>query len=315
MSFVQYKRIWYFIFKLSVVSGAGYYVYRQAFVNPDIAFPVFLKMLQEHVFRSYYTIPVILAFTFFNWFFEILKWKTLANTVFPVSFSEAVRQSLGSHTLSLLTPFKSGEYFGKAVFYPGKIRKKILFLNFIGNAAQLFITLVFGVAGIYFLATHYRVKIHLYKIRRWAAWIGFFLIAVLGGGIRYGQKEPFYAGAFRFYQKTVRKVSLKIVFYAWVRYILFSHQFYFLLLVFGVKIPYDTALMLLFSMYVLATFVPAIHLFDFVIKGSVALYLFSFEAVPPVIIFAISLLMWLLNFVLPAIIGSYYVLIFKKEKT
>ena len=47
------------------------------------------------------------------------------------------------------------------------------------------------------------------------------------------------------------------------------------------------------------------------LKGTVAIWIFSFYNVQPIIILSITSIMWLLNFVLPAIIGSYFVLTFK----
>jgi hypothetical protein len=48
-----------------------------------------------------------------------------------------------------------------------------------------------------------------------------------------------------------------------------------------------------------------------IIRGSVAVYLFSFVDVNELTILAVVTIMWLLNFVLPSIFGSYYVLNFR----
>jgi hypothetical protein len=47
-----------------------------------------------------------------------------------------------------------------------------------------------------------------------------------------------------------------------------------------------------------------------VVKGSVALYLFSFADINNITILSVTTLMWLLNFVIPSIFGSYFVLNF-----
>lgn len=54
---------------------------------------------------------------------------------------------------------------------------------------------------------------------------------------------------------------------------------------------------------------------DFVIKGSVGVFLFGLFQVNPMLILCITLLMWILNFAVPSLVGSYFVLTFKPLKT
>ena len=70
-------------------------------------------------------------------------------------------------------------------------------------------------------------------------------------------------------------------------------------------------MILISSMYLLASVIPSISVFDVVIKGSIAVYLFGFVNFNAFSVLTIITLMWLLNFVIPSILGSYYVLNFK----
>ncbi|HLT54285.1 MAG TPA: hypothetical protein VKZ97_10350, partial [Flavobacteriaceae bacterium] len=56
-----------------------------------------------------------------------------------------------------------------------------------------------------------------------------------------------------------------------------------------------------------------LFIFDVVVKGSVAVYLFDFAGVNELVILSTTTLMWLLNFVLPSVFGSYFVLNFNLE--
>jgi hypothetical protein len=67
-------------------------------------------------------------------------------------------------------------------------------------------------------------------------------------------------------------------------------------------------------MYILASIVPTISIFDVVVKGSIAMFLFSYLDVNEFIVLSTTTLMWLLNFVIPSIFGSYFVLNFKLPK-
>jgi len=68
-------------------------------------------------------------------------------------------------------------------------------------------------------------------------------------------------------------------------------------------------------MYLLVSIIPSIFIFDVIIKGSVAVYLFSFVGANELTILVIVTIMWLLNFVMPSIFGSYHVLNFSWYKS
>jgi hypothetical protein len=77
---------------------------------------------------------------------------------------------------------------------------------------------------------------------------------------------------------------------------------------------YINAITAIASMYLITSIMPSIFIFDVLIKGSVAVYLFAFIGVSEITILTIITTMWLLNFVLPSVVGSYYVLSFKLPK-
>ena len=60
--------------------------------------------------------------------------------------------------------------------------------------------------------------------------------------------------------------------------------------------------------------IPTIFLLDVVVKGSVALFLFGIVGVNSLTVLNIIMLMWILNFVIPSIIGSAFVLSFDYKK-
>jgi hypothetical protein len=108
-----------------------------------------------------------------------------------------------------------------------------------------------------------------------------------------------------------KSIHQKNIFLGICRYIVFSHQYYFLFLAFDVDLPYLTLLATITSVYFLASSLPTFQFLDFAVKGSVAVYFFGILGVNEWIVIFISTLMWFLNVVLPVAIGSYYVLNFK----
>jgi len=64
-------------------------------------------------------------------------------------------------------------------------------------------------------------------------------------------------------------------------------------------------------MYFLVSTVPTIFIFDVVVRGGVAVWLFSFAGISDLMVLSTVLVMWILNFVLPSIIGSYFVIAYQ----
>jgi hypothetical protein len=117
-----------------------------------------------------------------------------------------------------------------------------------------------------------------------------------------------------FIQQLKTSVKLRVLGYAVLRYIAFSSLFYLVLLFFGGTLTYWSAIPLITSMYLLASVVPGFFIFDIAIKGGVSLWLFSFTDTGELTVLCTILLMWFLNFGIPAIWGSFYVARFKPVK-
>lgn len=307
----QYRRIWFSLIKLSIVFGAGFYIYKQVFVVSEIDSKVFLFQVDNFLLKNWQSVLLLISLSVINWVLEIWKWKVLVTHIRPITFFEAAKQSLSSHTVSLITPLKMGEYGGKVLYFPKQFRKRILLLIFIGNAAQLMATLLFGILGLVFFLKTYDVTFNVYKLRRIGYLIAFLIVMLFAGTKLGNSKSGYYQKALLFLRKMHWSIKGKTLILSFIRYLIFSHQFYLLLIIFGIETPYDIAILLIFTMYFLATLLPVFSLFDFVIKGSIAIYLFSFVGASDVKIITISMLMWLLNFVIPALVGSYFVFSFK----
>jgi hypothetical protein len=99
------------------------------------------------------------------------------------------------------------------------------------------------------------------------------------------------------------------------RYLVFSSQFYLLLILLEVRIPYLNALVLIALIYFIMAIIPTIALTELGIRGSVALYVFGlyFGQLFPtteaysVGIFAASTLLWMINLGIPAVVGTIFV--------
>ena len=297
------KQFGVFIIKLLIVTAAFYFIYDQLANNDKLDWTKFQNLVVEKT--TILGFAFILSFSFANRFLEILKWQNLVSFLKPISIGESAKQVLGALTAGIFTPNGLGEYAGKALYFEYIHTKKIIFLNLICNGVQMILTIFFGVIG-------------LFIIGYWKWSLVLIGICILLFGISFLTKSIKVKGYS--IEKLIEKINeipkrvlQKNNILALCRYLVFSHQYYFLFLAFDVDLPYVTMMASIAAVYFLASSLPSFQFLDFAVKGSVAVFFFGKLEVNEWIVIFISTLMWFLNVVLPVVIGSYYVLKFKPK--
>jgi hypothetical protein len=305
------KQFFSLIIKLSIVIGCGYFIYLKLIENEQLKFAVFYQNLIENNVFTLKNSVILLLFTFLNWFFEISKWHSLISSISNYSLKKASIQSFASLTTSLITPNRIGEYGAKALYFEKNKRNKILGLNLVGHFYQMIMTLIFGVIGFSYFVFQHKIKIDFQQVII-VLLIGIFAMTALFFVVKYFNFSKSYFEKTRTFIKEISlNLNIKVGLFSFLRFVIFSHQFYFLLLIFKIDISYFDAISAITSVYLIASIIPMLSLFDVVLKGTVAIWIFSFFYTEPLTILSITSIMWVLNFVFPAIIGSYFVLTFK----
>lgn len=309
----KYKRFIFLPLKLAIVIGAFYFIFQQLSNNELLS----VSQLKQQFFvlfsKNIWLILLLLFFTDANWLLEIFKWKTLASNEKEITFFEAYEQCFASLTASLITPNRIGEYGAKAIYFEKKHRKKVMVLNLIGNLSQLAVTVFFGIFGMFFLNFYFEVEMFSFNAPRFFLILSILLLLFLIGKYL-GITKRLTALTFKIlnYSKELPlKIKIKTLAYSLFRYLVFSHQFNFLLRIFNVEADYFMLMSLIFSTYFIASIIPGLAIFDWVIKGSVAVVVFGLIDANPLTVVTITTFMWLLNFAVPALLGSIFVLNFK----
>ncbi len=299
--------------KIAILCGASFYIYSRLTNNGQLDLSTFISRLERSDLFQATSILLVLGLTILNWLLEILKWQQLVRTTKAISYGASAQQSLAALTASLITPNRVGEYGAKAVYYAPNHRRKVLFLNFWGNMTQMGVTLVLGAVGCFYFFSWYAVEVDWFRIFRLG--ILFFAFALLI--VFAGRKASFQIKGFSI--KSIRNFILKIglnthlvaISLSVLRYATFSFQYYYLLSLFGLDLGYIEAMVGISSMYILASIIPTLTLFDVIIKGTAGVWVFGYLGVDELTVLSTTTSMWLLNFVLPSIFGGYYVLNFR----
>lgn len=195
--------------------------------------------------------------------------------------------------MAIITPFRAGEYGVKAVYFPKFMRSAIIKQNGLGHFMQLAVTGFFGVIGCISIALSQYPDKAILIIFSVMLLMAFIILIV---------------------RKLIKRFKLDVILITQVlklsilRYLVFAHQFYFILLIFNIQIGYVLGMSVISATYLIASVIPILNLFDAALKGSIAITLFSLFGVSAMPIFCATLLMWMLNFVFPAGVGSIYFL-------
>lgn len=303
------------VLKILVVLAAVSFIWYKVTRDEAMDFDRFVEILYDYRIFSFTNIAVLIILTILNWYFEILKWQNLSSHVRENSFKAATRESLASFTAAIFTPSRIGEYGAKCLYYTRAAWRKIIFLNFLGNTAQLFATYFFGIAGLLFLITSLEMALPVFNIILVSGLLfAPFIIYVAMKKFRIRIKGYSVKRLEESFHNVSEEIRLKTLIYASIRFLIFTHQFYFLLVQFQVEVSYPLLISAVFSTYILASIIPTMIIFDAFIKGGFAVWIFGLLQVPQIIILTIVLTVWILNFGLPGLAGSYYVLRYKKAK-
>lgn len=301
------KKIFLATMKLIIVVASFYFIYYKLKHNQTITVSVFKKSYTKSNLFLSSSLFSLFSLTVLNWFLEIKKWQQLTLSFNAIPFKKAIEQTLGAYTVSLFTPNRIGEYGAKTLYFTKDKKKEAIVANLIGNSSQMITTFGFGLLGLFFYTKKHLPPINFLNLNR----THLILLTVICFLLIIFYKQTFIEELFKLVKNTPKSTYHTTLLLSASRYLVFSFQFYFLLILFHVKIEYSVAMMAISVMYLFSSVIPSLAILDIAIKGSVSVYVFSQLGVPEIPILNTVTSIWILNSALPAIIGSYYVFKFK----
>ncbi|XLS29710.1 hypothetical protein ACJD0Z_02555 [Flavobacteriaceae bacterium M23B6Z8] len=252
---------------------------------------------------------LIALFSAANWGIEFIKWKDIITTVTTISYKKASSQSLIAFALGTFTPNKIGEYGIRPMFFTKTLRKKVALLTGIHHFTQLLVTVLFGSIGFLILLARFpQLQQYTFAIIAILFLPAFIFIFCYTGEKKSWFSIPYFTRTLEFLAYVKKKAHFKSFVFSMLRYLIFSHQFIFLLAVFGSPLTYIDTFTAITVIYLLSTLLPAISFFDIVVKGSAAVFVFAFFGIEERIIIQVIAVMWTFNYLIPMLAGSILIL-------
>lgn len=291
---------------------------------------IFIKLKQSNNFLFLNSLSAVLKntnFLFFicaslllvivNWFIEAIKWKVVLKNIENLTVFQSLKSVFSGVAIGFITPNRIGEFAGKILFVKQENRVNATYLNSITSATQLFITLAFGIVSISLFQTdllHYFSETFVHIIQ---------LITLLG--LVFLTLFLFYND---FFFKNISKIKLlqhlnisytkpngidnyvvlTILLYSLLRYLTFILQYYLLFYLFDLNCNFSLFIYLTAFYFLLITAIPTFFITEVGVRGSAALFVYSFVFSNSELILSAAFSVWLLNLAIPAIIGVFFVI-------
>ena len=319
------------VFRLFIVAFSLGFLYWKLIANGNIAGLYAQLSSFGNNINFFYGIAWISLFMFINWSLETLKWQSLIRQVEQVKFFKAFYAVLAGVTVSIFTPNRTGEFIGRVFTLKADEPGKAVMLTIVGSLSQLLITILSGTiafaisfrkflpSGIHIPTWAYMGMVTGIIILDGCLLLGFFNVRIISNTVN--RIIPARYRHIHGYLNVVsglnrRQLSL-ILSLSFLRYLVFSFQFYLILRIFGLNISLNDIIFIIPVIYLILAVTPTIALSEIGIRGSVSLVIIGTylsgirgtllnETESLAIVLAAGVL-WIINLAVPAILGIPFV--------
>jgi len=304
-----------FLLKIGIVALAmGFVIAKVNDQDGLFEFRSLMQRMDPAVVR--WTLAAVLLLMFANWALETVKWKYLSHRVERIGWWKAVKSVFCGLTWAIFTPNRIGEYGGRVMLLRPRNRASGAVAMGVGLFAQLVLTSVFGAVGVaWFVSEHLPVSAAV-QLAVWAlgaiyglAFIVLYFnvrwLDVVVGKFRFWAKiKPFFAVLETFTPKELSHVLLLSL----GRFAIFTSQYIVLMLVILPELPKVDMVLMVFILFFVQSAVPSLDILDFSVRSFVAGNLYAYVTTQEIAVMAIVSCIWFANLILPAVIGSFFVM-------
>jgi hypothetical protein len=246
---------------------------------------------------------VLLILFFLNYLIEAIKWSQAIKELSPITLIQSLRSVLVGQAFAFFTPVRSGDYVGRILFLEQENKLKGVAQMAWSSYAQLLITLLMGTIALFFNLPFFP----------WLKWLA--PPITLAAYFIYFSKGQF-TGWFKKLTSLQIKNELKVqlVTLSLLRYCIFILQFTWAVKILAMPIPIIDLWIAIAVLLLCLSLLPAIALTDLVIRGQLIVLLLAPWYTNTLMLICFSTIIWTVNFLLPAIIGSFLLLGFRIKR-
>jgi len=309
------KKIFSYLLKAVILVLAGLFIYHRVNNNNNLReFEALISHISRNQVLTTMTFVVLLMVV--NWVLESFKWQYLARTLVTISIWEAIEAVFCGLTWAIFTPNRIGDYGGRVMFLPNRKRIHGIFVMAVGQFGQNVITNITGLlASLWFI--YYFLNINTWLFIGITVLVVAFLIVLtifyfnikrlvgILDRIRFLQK---YRRFFDIMGRYSHRELLTVIGYSLARFFVFSFQYYLVIHLLLPELPFFEMMMTVIVFIFIQSAMPSLDLLDIGVRSFTAAHLFSYITNQQLAIIAAVSSIWLVNLIIPAALGSVFVL-------
>ena len=266
-----------------------------------------------------YQFWIVFLLMFLNWGIESVKWKLLIEPLEKFTFIKSFKSVLAGCSITMLTPNRIGEFGGRIMYVEEQNRLRAISLTILGSISQLSITMIMGTLGLFLLKNGFVADPQKFISVSWLLGDTLFYSSVavtvillmlffrVNFLIDLISRVPLLKSMVKFITVVEifsGKQLLRILFLSFLRYIVFILQYMLLLSVMEVEIAYPVSFLLLTVFYMFMVLAPTVGFTELPVRATASVVIFGLFSTNVLGIQAAALGIWLINLVLPAVLGS-----------
>ena len=270
-----------------------------------------------------FNLVAVILLMFVNWGIEALKWKISVKPVQEVNFLRALQAVLSGVSFSVSTPNRMGEYLGRVLYMKEGNRLKTISITIVSSISQLIITLLAGCTGLFLLRNEIGARQLVSPI--WMSVIQYGVLGVLlwlilfyfrlSWLIKWVDRLP---GSKRFsylveaLEEFHPLLLLRLLTFSLLRFAVFLLQYYFLFELFGVQLSAWELCWTISVTFLVMAVIPTIAIAELAQRGTVVTTIVGLYSTNELGMTFATAGIWLINLIIPAIIGSLLILRMRK---
>ncbi|HVK46385.1 MAG TPA: lysylphosphatidylglycerol synthase domain-containing protein [Pseudobacter sp.] len=258
-----------------------------------------------------------------NWSIEARKWQLVIRKLQPISLFQCLKAIFTGTTMAFFTPNRIGEYLGRILYIKEGKRIQAISLTIVCSMGQLLVTLIAGIAGLLYLrgviSHKHPVDTSLLFWTNTILWITilgcivltllFFRLAWLVKAIEMIPKLGKIVTYIRVLDSFNATILWRLLSLSMVRYLVFIAQYYLLFDVFSVDLTFTETFASMSVVFLVLAIVPSIAMItELGVRWKASIELVQFFSTNMIGVMATSLSIWVINLVIPALMGSLLIL-------
>jgi len=310
------RKLLWFILKLLLAIAAWTFVIHKIYNTKEIIESLSILKNLENEKIKYLVLLIVLMPV--NWLLEAIKWQKLINQIEKVSILKSYKAVWIGVAVGSLTPNRIGEFGGRISVLQKTNRISATAYTLYGDLAQFIITFIIGLFSFVIIINTQVLSLDVVNYQTLIIIIGLisliitsFIYLKINTIITFFHRKRVFSKLTNklFKLKSIpSKLKTETLLLSFIRYLVFTLQFYLALRFFGIEISFINAVLAISSIYLAQTIIPNIPFVEIGIRLSFSIVFLGLFSNQTALILLSSTSLYLINVLIPVLFGAILML-------